>query len=200
MIQNRQLSEEKQTYFLERAYSQSERLTELINDVSLLNNIEDAGELFKFKLIDLRKIIHDVEENFELRMQENNIRFIDKVKRGTMVWGNDSLLFSIFQNFVENSLNYGGNGITITITVYHEDEKLIYISYSDTGTGIPEEHLPRIFERFYRIDYGRSREKGGTGLGLAIVKNAVLLHKGEISVRNRPGGGIEFLFSLSKKA
>jgi len=199
MIDNWPVPEEKQKYFLEKTYLQSERLTDLINDVSLLNNIEDAGDLFRFKSIDIKLVIDEVSENFANRMQEKNISFNSEVKSGTVINGNDSLLFSVFQNFVENSINYGGEGISISIRTYHEDDKYYYFSYSDTGPGISEEHLPRIFERFYRIDHGRTRETGGTGLGLAIVKNAVQLHKGEISVRNRTEGGIEFLFSLAKK-
>lgn len=199
ILRNWPLDTGKQKYFLEKTYMQAERLTELINDVSLLNNIEDAGDLFKFKPVDLQQIVQEVQENFSIRLQENNIVFENQLTKTVMVYGNESLLFSIFQNFVENSINYGGKGITISIRIYHEDEKQCYFSYSDTGAGIPEEHLPRIFERFYRVDYGRSREKGGTGLGLAIVKNAILLHKGEISAKTRPGGGIEFLFSLAKK-
>lgn len=199
MIENWPVQEEKQKYFLEKAFMQSERLTHLINDVSLLNNIEDAGDLFKFKPADLKNIIDEVYENFASRMHERDIVFISNVPEGVILNGNDSLLFSVFQNFVENSINYGGKGITIKISKYHEDENYYYFSYSDNGDGIPEEHLPRIFERFYRVDHGRTREMGGTGLGLAIVKNAIQLHKGEISVRNRPEGGTEFLFSLAKK-
>jgi two-component system, OmpR family, phosphate regulon sensor histidine kinase PhoR len=199
MIDNWPVPGEKQKYFLEKAYLQSERLTHLINDVSLLTNIEDAGELFQFKSIDIKTVIDEVYENFANRMNEKNIHFTEDVKDGTIILGNESLLFSVFQNFVENSINYGGEGISIAIRIYHEDDKYYYFSYSDTGPGISEEHLPRIFERFYRIDHGRTREMGGTGLGLAIVKNAVQLHKGEISVRNRPEEGIEFLFSLAKK-
>ena len=199
MIENWPVQEEKQKYFLEKAYIQSERLTHLINDVSLLNNIEDAGDLFQFTSVDIRMIIDEVYENFANRILEKNIVFRSYVDEGVVVKGHDSLLFSVFQNFVENSINYGGRNITIEIRVYHEDDSYYYLSYSDNGDGIPEEHLPRIFERFYRIDHGRTREMGGTGLGLAIVKNAIQLHKGEISVRNRPGGGLEFLFSLSKR-
>jgi two-component system OmpR family sensor kinase/two-component system phosphate regulon sensor histidine kinase PhoR len=189
---------EKQKYFLEKAFFQSERLTELINDVSLINNIENAADLFELKQIDIYKIVNDVYENFASRMVDNNIEFINEIKKGTLVEGNQSLLISIFQNLVENSINYAGRNIKISVSCYHQDNRYYYFSYSDTGVGIPNEHLPRIFERFYRIDQGRSREKGGTGLGLAIVKNAIQMHKGEISVKNNPGGGVQFLFSISK--
>ena len=199
ILGNRPMDNEKQRYFLEKAHLQAERLTDLINDVSLLNNIEDAGEMFQFKATDIKKVVTEVYENFANRMNEKNIQFIDKVKPQTIINGNDALLFSIFQNLVENSINYGGEGIQIKLKNYHEDNNYYFFSYSDSGPGIPAEHLPRIFERFYRIDYGRSRETGGTGLGLAIIKNAIQLHKGEISVRNNPSGGIEFLFSLAKK-
>ena len=199
ILENSQMPEDKQIYFVERAFNQSVRLTDLLNDVSLINNIEDAGELFEFIKIDINKIVEDVYQNYANRIEKNKIDFLIEIKPNTVINGNESLLFSIFQNFVENSIQYGGTKIQIQIKCYHQDEKYYYFSYSDTGLGIPDMHLPRIFERFYRIDHGRTREKGGTGLGLAIVKNAVQLHKGEISAKNNPKGGTEFLFSLSKK-
>lgn len=198
IIENWPIPDDKLKYFIEKAFFQSERLTTLINDVSLINNIEDAGELFEMKRVDIKKITDDIYEYFSSRIEDNNITFIQEVKEGTFVNGNESLLFSVFQNLVENSLNYGGTDIQIHLKCYHQDDKYYYFSYSDTGVGIPKEHLPRIFERFYRIDKGRSRSKGGSGLGLAIVKNAITLHKGRISVKNHPKGGVEFLFSLSK--
>ncbi|MFV0593612.1 MAG: sensor histidine kinase [Draconibacterium sp.] len=199
ILENWPIPEEKQKYFLEKAFFQSERLTALINDVSLINNIEDAGELFEMKQIDIKKITNDIYEYFSSKIEHNKIEFVDEVKANTFINGNESLLFSVFQNLVENSITYGGTGIRIHIKCYHKDERYYYFSYSDTGGGIPKEHLPRIFERFYRIDKGRSRTTGGTGLGLAIVKNAITLHNGRVSVKNRPKGGVEFLFSLSIK-
>ncbi|MGV8092241.1 MAG: sensor histidine kinase [Mangrovibacterium sp.] len=199
ILNNRNMPPEKLEYFVERAFAQSERLNDLINDISLLNHIEDAGDLFEFKKTRLRPIIKDVVENLESRLDKEKIQVQLSVSDQVIVYGNDSLLSSIFQNLIENTVNYAGSGTTIQIHQYLEDEKFYYFSYSDTGKGIPEEHLNRIFERFYRVDEGRTRSKGGTGLGLAIVKNAVQLHKGEISVRNRTEGGLEFLFSLAKK-
>lgn len=199
VINNPTIPAEKQTYFLEKAFAQSERLTDLLNDISLLNNIEDAGGLFEFKPLMLKPIINDAIENLKIRLTERNMDYLVDVDKEVVVNGNESLLFSVFQNLVENSINYAGNNTKITIRKYLEDSKFYYFQYTDTGVGISEEHLPRIFERFYRVDYGRSRETGGTGLGLSIVKNAILLHKGEISVKNRPEGGLEFLFSLAKK-
>jgi len=198
ILDNWPIPAEKQKYFLEKAYFQSDRLTDLINDVSLINNIENAGDLFEQKKIDIHKVVNDVYENFANRMENHNVKFSNEVEKGTSVEGNESLLFSVFQNLVENSINYAGRNIKIVVQCYHQDNKYYYFSYSDTGVGIPNEHLARIFERFYRVDPGRSREKGGTGLGLAIVKNAIQMHKGEISVKNNPKGGVQFLFSISK--
>ena len=98
----------------------------------------------------------------------------------------------------DNAIAYAGVGVRVTINCFREDEKFYYFSFSDTGIGVPEEHLNRLFERFYRVDKGRSRKLGGTGLGLAIVKNAVLFHGGTIFAKNAPSGGLEFVFTLQK--
>ena len=108
-------------------------------------------------------------------------------------------MYSIFRNLFDNAIRHGGSNLTIRVDQYLEDKEFYYFSFSDTGTGVPASDMPRLFERFYRVDKGRDRKSGGTGLGLAIVKNAVQFHKGEISVRNRAGGGLEFLFTLSKE-
>lgn len=199
LMSNQDIDQEKQQYFIGRASVQAERLTLLLNDISLLNNIEDAGELFEIKPVKVKGLITDVIENLESRLSDKNIKCKLNVDPEVVVNGNDSLLSSVFQNLIENSINYAGGDIKIEIKNYLEDKKFHYFSYSDTGVGIPEEHLHRIFERFYRIDSGRTRELGGTGLGLSIVKNAIQLHKGKISARNNPDGGVEFLFTLSKK-
>ena len=199
ILNNTTIPEEKKKYFIEKAFAQAERLTDLLNDISLLNNIEDAGGLFEFKPLMVSPVIRDVVENLKLRLTEKNMECSIEVDSNVVVNGNESLLFSVFQNLIENSINYAGGNTKISIRKYLEDDKFYYFQYSDSGIGISEEHLTRIFERFYRVDYGRSRETGGTGLGLSIVKNAILLHKGEISVRNKPEGGLEFLFSIAKK-
>lgn len=199
IIANPDIEKSKQSYFIERANVQAERLHLLLNDISLLNNIEDAGELFEFKQVNLKKIVLDVYENLENRLSEKNIEFTLQMDEDVFVNGNNSLLSSVFQNLIENSVKYAGENISIEVKNYLEDKRYYYFSYSDSGVGIPEVHLKRIFERFYRVDSGRTREMGGTGLGLSIVKNAVLLHKGKISVRNKEKGGVEFLFTLAKR-
>ncbi|MCC6448200.1 MAG: two-component sensor histidine kinase, partial [Chitinophagaceae bacterium] len=113
--------------------------------------------------------------------------------------GNANLLYSLFKNLTDNAIRYAGENIKINISLYNEDANFYYFSFYDTGIGIKEEsHLNRIFERFYRINEGRTRDTGGSGLGLSIVKNAVFFHKGKITAKNRKEGGLEFLFTLKK--
>jgi two-component system, OmpR family, phosphate regulon sensor histidine kinase PhoR len=185
--------------FLQRAYIQTSRLADLINDISLLTKIEEASTLYQVEKVDLPELIRDIANELDLQFRECQISLELAIPDHLVLSGNPVLLYSVFRNLFDNAIRHGGNNLTIRIDQYLEDKDFYYFSFSDTGTGVPASDMPRLFERFYRVDKGRDRKSGGTGLGLAIVKNAIQFHKGEISVRNRTGGGLEFLFTLAKE-
>jgi len=185
--------------FLQRAYVQSCRLAELIDDISLLTKIEEASNLYQKEGVNIHNLVTDITSELEPRLRENGIGLEILIPDNFTLKGNPVLFYSIFRNLFENAIIHGGGNLTIRVEKYLEDKDFCYFSFSDTGVGVPNEDLPRLFERFYRVDKGRDRKSGGTGLGLAIVKNAVQFHKGDISVKNRTGGGLDFLFTLAKE-
>jgi len=196
LIVNKDLDEHKRNHFLEKALGQSARLTDLINDIVTLNKLDETGTYFPFDEVDIADVVKEVCDNLMADIRSKQIKLDNAIEPGTMVNGNRSLIVSVFQNLLENVIAYAGEKVTVTVRTLPGEPGFRAFSFADNGVDIPAEHQERIFERFYRIDDGRSRKNGGTGLGLAIVKNAVLLHRGEISVRTRPGGGAEFIFSL----
>lgn len=198
ILQNPELDAERQKFFIERSFLQAKRLSSLLQDISTLNKIDEGKRIFEKESCDIAQIINDVIFDVHLQIEQKKCLVLRNFNEPLPLQGNRSLLYSIFRNLTDNALAYGGEHIVIDINCYREDERFYYFSFSDNGVGIAKEHLSKIFERFYRIDKGRSRKVGGTGLGLAIVKNAVLLHKGNISAKTHPTGGLSFIFSIRK--
>lgn len=189
---------EKELYFLERCYAQGERLNSLLQDISLLNKMGAVGHISKMESFNLSELVKTVTEDVSLSLDASEIQVNNQLPNPLFMRGNFSMVYSIFRNLIDNSISYAGRGTTIFINCFRSDEKFLYISFSDNGVGVDDKYLNRLFERFYRIDKGRSRKLGGTGLGLSIVKNAVILHGGSISVKNRVEGGLEFIFTLAR--
>lgn len=199
IVSNPKLPREKINAFLERSYAQSNRLAHLLRDISVLTRMEEAPNMIESETVNLSTMMRNILNEVTLELEDKQIKTNNMLPEELSVQGNSSLLYSIFRNLTDNAIAYAGTGITITIRCFREDERFYYFSFSDTGVGVGLEHLSRMFERFYRVDKGRSRKLGGTGLGLAIVKNAVILHGGTIFAKNNPGGGLEFIFTLNKE-
>lgn len=196
ILENPHIDETTKEQFLSRCYAQSERLTSLLRDISTLNRMDDAPALQTFEDVNISEIVDNIKKETALQLKERNMLFHDQLPGELIVKGNRSLLYSVFRNLTDNAIAYAGDGTEITLSARRHQDYWTF-TFSDNGVGVPEEHLPRLFERFYRVDKGRSRKLGGTGLGLAIVKNAILLHKGTINVKNNPTGGLCFTFTIA---
>lgn len=184
--------------FLDRAYSQTIRLSELIQDISMLTKIEEAPDRFELEQVRMVELLDELDNDLADKLKEKDIDFKVDVSDNVMIYGSRTLLYSIFRNLIENAISYGGENIDIVVRCYNENENTYFFEFYDTGSGIEEKHLVRIFERFYRVNEGRTRKTGGSGLGLSVVRNAMLFHKGSIVAKNRPEGGLRFLMTFPK--
>ena len=195
ILDDPQMSPETQRQFIQRTNAQARRLTALLQDISTLNHMDDAVHQLTMERTDVSEIVSDIVQETAIALEKHHMTLNNCLPRNTIIQGDPSLIYSIFRNLVDNAINYAGEGTKINISAEQAGNSWTFC-FSDNGVGIAAEHLPRIFERFYRIDKSRSRQMGGTGLGLAIVKHAVLLHGGTITARTPDQGGLEFVFTL----
>lgn len=197
ILDNPHIDEETKKQFLKHSYAQSQRLTSLLQDISTLNRMDDAPEIKENVEVNISQMVEDISKETALQLEKHHMSFIINLPENIIVHGNKSLLYSVFRNLTDNAIAYAGNGTTITLDAIENNKDWSFAFY-DNGIGVANEHLSRIFERFYRVDKGRSRKLGGTGLGLAIVKNAVIIHGGTIQAKNLPTGGLRFDFNIKK--
>lgn len=196
ILSNPHMDEAVRQQFLERCYAQSGRLASLLQDIATLNRMDDAPEMQDFEEVDIAELVCNIRKETALQLQEREMIFDSRLPETLKIQGNRSLLYSIFRNLTDNAIAYAGMGTAITLEAERQADGWLF-RFADNGVGVAVEHLSRIFERFYRVDKGRSRKMGGTGLGLAIVKNAVLLHGGSIKANTLPDGGLLFTFCLA---
>ena len=191
------ISEDKRQTLIEKCYTHNERLRRLLEDVSLITRMEDGSQLISKESIVINNIIDEIAGELDIMQDHERFTLQSDFNDIVIINGNISLIGSIFRNLTENAIAYSG-GNNIYISLITNNNEMCYIRFEDDGCGVEEKQLSRLFERFYRVDKGRSRRMGGTGLGLAIVKHAVQFHGGTIVASNRPDGGLRFDFSLRK--
>ena len=191
------LSEEKRQELIERCYTHNERLRKLLNEVSLITRMEDGSALISWEKVIINEIIDEIAEELNVIPEDERLTLHTDFNEVIVIEGNTSLIASIFSNLTENAIAYS-EGENIYIKLLENSEEHVSIRFEDDGKGVEQKQLTRLFERFYRVDKGRSRQMGGTGLGLSIVKHAVQFHGGTITATNRPNGGLRFDFTLSK--
>ncbi len=211
MINTPDLPEDKRRHFMERCYEQSERMCRLLQDMSTLTKLDAVAdkevEGKPKNTVDVRTVIDAVLDDTALELEKRGITPTLNVPDEILIPGDYSLVYSIFRNLIDNSIAYATGATRISIICAESEgeesgnggrcETRAYdFTVSDNGCGVAPEHLAHIFERFYRVDKGRSRKIGGTGLGMAIVKNAVAVHGGTVSAEITPGGGLTVKFSL----
>ena len=197
ILDNPQLDASQRHEFVRRTHAQAQRLSHLLQDISTLNRMDYASSQLPHAPVDVSHLVGDILYESLPTCRQHLIEVHNELPGILVINGNQELLYSIFRNLMDNALNYAGDGAIVSIGAT-EGIRHWHFTFSDTGHGVANEHLPHLFERFYRVDKGRSRAMGGTGLGLAIVKNAVLYHRGSIKALKNQSGGLTIEFSLHK--
>jgi two-component system phosphate regulon sensor histidine kinase PhoR len=190
--------------FLPIMAEQASRMTRLIDALLSLSRVEMNAHVPPADLVDLNDVLNHAKDTLEPLAREMDFRFeVGRFPRPAMVRGDRDELLQVLQNLVQNAFKYGDRGGQVRIEAKHipslgRQAGRYAIAVMDTGPGIAPEHLPRLTERFYRVDVASSREKGGTGLGLAIVKHILNRHRGELAIASKPGKGSTFTVMLSE--
>ena len=185
--------------YLERTEKSINRMISIVEDLESISRLESGELKLDLKDFDLRKVI---EESFEIhemlaKNADITLKFAKNYDKPVKVYADKDRILEVINNLIINSVKYGKKGGATTVSFHDMDENLM-IEISDTGIGIEEQHIPRLFERFYRVDKSRSREQGGTGLGLSIVKHIIEAHDQSINVRSTINAGTSFTFTLQK--
>ena len=186
-------------HYLKKASKSIERLNTIVEDLQTISSFEAGRLIVEPRTFDITDLAKEVLEMLEMNAKEKSIKLGIKegCDKSMFVFADKDRIRQVLINLVVNSIKYGNRRGSTTVGLYDMDE-IILVEVSDTGIGIPEEHLPRLFERFYRVDKSRSREEGGTGLGLAIVKHIIEAHNQTINVRSTVGVGTTFGFTIQK--
>lgn len=197
IIANPDMDDASRTHFITKALEHANRLASLITDVSAITRLEEGGAMINTEELDYHDVVYSVMSDLEESGALGDIEFVYDVPTETYIMGNNSLLTGMLINLAKNSAAYS-KGTECGIKLVDEDKKFYKFVFFDNGIGVGEEHIPHLFERFYRVDSGRARKNGGTGLGLPIVQNTILAHGGTIEIRNGEKCGLEFIFTLPK--
>jgi two-component system phosphate regulon sensor histidine kinase PhoR len=186
-------------HFLQKASKNVDRLQTIINDLETISRLESGDSMLELRTFDVKKLVEEVFEELEIKAKAKNISLIFKegAQQGFKVKADREKVHQVFINLVHNAVKYGKNNGYIKLSFY-DMERQILIEVADNGTGISKEHLPHLFDRFYRVEKSRSRNAGGTGLGLAIVKHIIEAHQQTIHVRSSVEMGSTFGFTLEK--
>ena len=185
--------------YLKRAEKSVDRLTFIIKDLDLITQLESSTLKLKVASFDILKLTEEIIEDLEISASKRNIKIIfnKNYDKQILVEADKNRIEQVITNLVTNSINYGSEKGTTEISFESNVEKII-VKVNDNGEGISEENMPRLFQRFFRVDVSRSRSQGGSGLGLAIVKHIIDAHNENIYVQSTVGVGSEFSFSLNK--